>query len=272
MKNLILYTIFLIAQSSIAQGTKHLWSSNDGSISIKVNFSGVDPGGGEIFYFIVENNTSNDMNVSFNYTFVLSEVSADCPHKTGSYNKVIGAKKTNNDGGYSGSISKAKMCSGGRGTAVLSWGVTNVRTENMSLPKINQLLASANAKIKSRDFVAAQKYIDEASNLCNYCELQQSISTVQENLREEKLAFEQEKFEKEQEKIRAKEEEERKELERKEAEKKELEKEIEKQKESTAIESNEEEKIKSEESNSEKIETNKKIKEEEEEENKNKEE
>ena len=271
MKNLILYTIFLIAQSSIAQGTKHLWSSNDGSISIKVNFSGVDPGGGEIFYFIVENNTSNDMNVSFNYTFVLSEVSADCPHKTGSYNKVIGAKKTNNDGGYSGSISKAKMCSGGRGTAVLSWGVTNVRTENMSLPKINQLLASANAKIKSRDFVAAQKYIDEASNLCNYCELQQSISTVQENLREEKLAFEQEKFEKEQEKIRAKEEEERKELERKEAEKKELEKEIEKQKESTAIESNEEEKIKSEESNSEKIETNKKIKEEEEE-NKNKEE
>ena len=93
MRNFILYTIFLIAQSSIAQGTKHLWSSNDGSISIKVNFSGVDPGGGEIFYFIVENNTSNDMNVSFNYTFVLSEVSADCPHKTGSYNKVIGAKK-----------------------------------------------------------------------------------------------------------------------------------------------------------------------------------
>lgn len=141
----------------------------------------------------------------------------------------------------------------------------------MSLPKINQLLASANAKIKSRDFTAAQKYIDEASNLCNYCELQQSINTTQENLRDEKLALEQEKFEKEQEKIRAKEEEERKELERKEAEKKELEKEIEKQKESTAIESNEEEKIKSEESNSEKIETNKKIKEEEEE-NKNKEE
>ena len=67
MKNLILYTIFLIAQSSIAQGTKHLWSSNDGSISIKVNFSGVDPGGGEIFYFIVENNISNDMNVSFTF-------------------------------------------------------------------------------------------------------------------------------------------------------------------------------------------------------------
>lgn len=272
MKNLILFTIFLIIQSSIAQGTKHLWSNNDGSISIKVHFSGVDPGGAESFYFIVENNTSNDMKVSFNYTFVLSEVSTECPHKTGSYNKVIGAKKTNNDGGFSGSITKAKMCSGGRATSVLSWGVANVRTENMSLPKINQLISSANAKIKSRDFATAQKYIDEASNLCNYCELQQNINTAQENLRDEKLAFEQEKFEKEQEKIRAKEEVERKELERKEAEKKELKKEIEKQKESTTIESNEEEeeKINSEESNSEKIETNKKIKEEEEE-NKNKE-
>lgn len=93
MKNLILYAIFLIAQSSIAQGTKHLWSSNDGSISIKVNFSGVDPGGGEFFYFIVENNTSNDMNVSFNYTFVLSEVSADCPIKREVIIKLLEQKK-----------------------------------------------------------------------------------------------------------------------------------------------------------------------------------
>jgi hypothetical protein len=225
MKNFLIIIIIALTQSIYAQGTKHLWSNNDGSISIKVHFSGVDPGGAESFYFIVDNNTSNDMKVSFNYTFVLSEVSTDCPHKTGSYNKVIGANRTNNDGGYSGSISKAKMCSGGRATSVLSWGVANVRTENMSLPKINQLLSSANAKIKSRDFRAAQKYIDEASNLCNYCELQQSINTAQENLRDEKLAFEQEKFEKEQEKIRAKEEEERKEKERKEKEKEEEKKE-----------------------------------------------
>ena len=218
MKNFIVIIMIVITQSIYAQGTKHLWSNNDGSISIKVHFSGVDPGGAESFYFIVENNTSNDMKVSFNYTFVLSEVSTDCPHKMGSYSKVIGAKRTNDDGGYSGSISKASKCCGGRSTSVLSWGVANVRIENMSLPKINQLISSANAKIKSRDFAAAQKYIDEASNLCNYCELQQSINTAQENLREEKLAVEQEKFEKEQEKIRVKKEEERKEKEKKDKE------------------------------------------------------
>lgn len=257
---MLLFTIASKAQQSI-----EVFSTEGVTITIKV--AGIDPANSQTYWTEIDNRSSNDIKISFNYSIKLK-----CgKYKNGRLSREISKGSSTDFGRYVGAFNAKNECNLTSGTAVETASVSSVVIENLALPKIRNAINNANAKIKSRDFAAAQKYIDEASNLCNYCELQQSINTAQENLREGKLAVEQEKFEKEQEKIRAKEEEERKELERKEAEKKELKKEIEKQKESTTIESNEEEeKINSEESNSEKIETNKKIKEEEEE-NKNKE-
>lgn len=204
---MLLFTIASKAQQSI-----EVFSTEGVTITIKV--AGIDPANSQTYWTEIDNRSSNDIKISFNYSIKLK-----CgKYKNGRLSREISKGSSTDFGRYVGAFNAKNECNLTSGTAVETASVSSVVIENLALPKIRNAINNANAKIKSRDFAAAQKYIDEASNLCNYCELQQSINTAQENLREEKLAVEQENFEKEQQKIRVKEEEERKEKEKKEKE------------------------------------------------------
>lgn len=188
--------VLLIFQGINAQRTESLWSSNDGTIDIKVKFKGVDPGGAEHYYFIVTNNSPNSMRVFFKYEFGLK--STTCSSENGTYSKEISKNKTDTDGEYSGSISNAKECSNGTSSSVETWSISDVRITNLDLDRIDDFIKEANAHIELRNFDTAEDYINKASNLCDNCERDSKITNSIENLKQEKLKVQQEEEENEQ--------------------------------------------------------------------------
>lgn len=185
-RTLICLSILLFGLTLSAQ-TKQFDAYNDqGGVNITIVVKGIDPSNSQLYYAVVKNNGTDDIKISFSYAINLTCGSV----KSGSLTTEVPAGKTVNFGEYNGSFNAKTECGVTSGNAALSASVSNVSLIKPKLGKIQSYIDNAYSKMNNGDFAAAKGYLDNASQLCNSCSLQNQISNARAQLIELKNSAE----------------------------------------------------------------------------------